>query len=47
MLCKKFFFTSFLFAASYQNSQGTQSENDPDNTTVGILVQFCSYTRGY
>lgn len=24
-------------AASYQNSQGNQGENDPNNTTVGSL----------
>lgn len=32
-------FTSvFSYAASYQNFQGTQSDDDPNNTTVGIFV---------
>jgi len=29
-----------LFAASYQSTQGTDSENDPNNTTVGTLFYF-------
>jgi len=29
-----------LFAAPYQSTQGTDSENDPNNTTVGTLFYF-------
>lgn len=30
----------FAHAASYQNPQGAQNENDPNNTTVGTLLFF-------
>lgn len=30
-----------LYAASYQNSQGSQNESDPNNTTVGTLFISC------
>jgi hypothetical protein len=29
-----------LLAATYQNTQGNQGENDPNNTTVGSLFYF-------
>lgn len=35
------FHVYILYAASYQNSQGTQNENDPNNTTVGTWLVSC------
>lgn len=40
-----FSFIFSLFAASYPNSQGTQNDDDPNNTTVSNLFQ--NQTTGY
>jgi len=38
--CYPSFYLYFEHAASYQNPQGAQNEHDPNNTTVGISLQY-------